>query len=281
MKYYIDINNNYIGAFSEGNPAIPQEAIEVDSPPADARQKWNGLGYDEVQVFLLDEEPVIYLYVDVHIKDKNHKSINYKNELDNGYAFHPVETFIANGLINDVTYYAGYVDINNKGTEVLKVSHTWEVDELEPVPSARSVKNRTKTWEWKNNGGQYNTEKKVKYKIYDTQNKKNKEGERRRNNLLNHTQQSVVTILLLTGQAADESTAVDMLIGLFDEYEKSFATYIKTGKGSIYTSLANDNDFSWMQTIIGSTASTYLGLDVSYSTKDIKEYSIDKLKGLI
>jgi len=40
MKYYIDADNNYIGAFDGVNP--PKGSIEVPSPPGDARQKWDG-----------------------------------------------------------------------------------------------------------------------------------------------------------------------------------------------------------------------------------------------
>ena len=32
-KYYIDPQGNYIGGFSEGNPSIPQGAIEISAPP--------------------------------------------------------------------------------------------------------------------------------------------------------------------------------------------------------------------------------------------------------
>jgi hypothetical protein len=43
-KYYIDINNNYLGGFDGVAP--PTGATEVSSAPDDARQKWNGSSWD-------------------------------------------------------------------------------------------------------------------------------------------------------------------------------------------------------------------------------------------
>jgi hypothetical protein len=40
-KFYIDNNGNYIGGFSEGNPAIPVGVIEVEAPPAHGWQKYS------------------------------------------------------------------------------------------------------------------------------------------------------------------------------------------------------------------------------------------------
>lgn len=54
IKYYIDKNNNYVGAFDSGSNKkhrlVPAGAIEVAFPPDDARQKWNGAGYDVAPV---------------------------------------------------------------------------------------------------------------------------------------------------------------------------------------------------------------------------------------
>ena len=35
--YFVDLNGAYLGGFSEGNPAIPKDAIEVDLPPNNAK----------------------------------------------------------------------------------------------------------------------------------------------------------------------------------------------------------------------------------------------------
>jgi len=46
MKYYVDDTNKYIG----GTDGEPLSSNEVPYAPNDARQKWNGAGYDEVIV---------------------------------------------------------------------------------------------------------------------------------------------------------------------------------------------------------------------------------------
>jgi hypothetical protein len=45
-KYYVDSQGNYLGGYSEGNPAIPVNAIEVAAPPPHGWQKWNGVSWD-------------------------------------------------------------------------------------------------------------------------------------------------------------------------------------------------------------------------------------------
>ena len=46
VKYFIDADNNYIGGFDGAEP--PTGSVEVSSPPSDARQKWNGTGWDNL-----------------------------------------------------------------------------------------------------------------------------------------------------------------------------------------------------------------------------------------
>ena len=39
-KFYVDIDGNYLGGFSEYNEKIPKNAIEVSSPPPHGWQKY-------------------------------------------------------------------------------------------------------------------------------------------------------------------------------------------------------------------------------------------------
>lgn len=57
-KYYVDINGNYLGGFSEGNSAIPQDALEVPNPPSNAKHKWLNNQWSEIGV--LKEELALY-----------------------------------------------------------------------------------------------------------------------------------------------------------------------------------------------------------------------------
>lgn len=46
-KYYIDSNGNYLGGFSAKNNKIPKDAVEVASPPSDAKYaKWDNNSND-------------------------------------------------------------------------------------------------------------------------------------------------------------------------------------------------------------------------------------------
>ena len=49
-KYYVDSDGNYIGSFEGAKP--PSGSIEIETPPNDARQKWDGskfLPFDDIQ----------------------------------------------------------------------------------------------------------------------------------------------------------------------------------------------------------------------------------------
>jgi hypothetical protein len=138
-----------------------------------------------------------------------------------------------------------------------------------------------KTREWKNEDGTYNLDTKVTTKLYDTTKKRNMEGRRRRDTALVLTQGGLATILLVNGLAADLNAAIDMMIEVLETYERDFAVYNRTGKGHIYDNLANDTDFPWLGSFVGAPARTVLGIDPTYDTKLVSEYTVDKLKGLI
>lgn len=227
--------------------------------------------------------PLIYKAVDSDVRKKKHKSINYKNELRDGVSLHGVETFFNDGSLDAVTYYKDYVNAGNKGTEYLSVTHSWVMDTSSPTPSAASVISRMKTWKWKNGDGTTNVETKSKTKKYDTQNKKNKEGRRRRNNLVNQTQETMVPILLISASVifTNQTMAVMSLVSFFQTYSDAFSTYLESGIGSIYDDIENDTVYPWMKTEIGNTSVSFLGLPPDYATKQIWEYAVNKLKGLI
>ena len=52
MRYFIDANNNYIGGSDTGFLSD----FEVPFAPDDARQKWNGTGYDAPSQAEIDAE---------------------------------------------------------------------------------------------------------------------------------------------------------------------------------------------------------------------------------
>jgi len=62
MKYYVDNLGNYLGSFSDNNPAIPQGAIEVPNQPEHARQIWDGSTW-VCPKHLLSEHLANYRYI--------------------------------------------------------------------------------------------------------------------------------------------------------------------------------------------------------------------------
>lgn len=219
------------------------------------------------------------------VNGKDHTAIDYITELKDGVKLHKEEVLKIDGLVDIVTFYNNYVDAGNKGTEILTVEHVWNVDETETIPAARKVLSRTKTRKWKTKDGNYHTKQKVTTKLYDTEKKKNEEGKRRRENILFIAQGGIATILLLTGTSPDLDDAEGKLIDAFGVHANAIATYIKSGKGSIYDDITNDAtsdpDLSWFDIVIGATAQSALGLPAGWDTKNIREYIAEKLKGNI
>jgi hypothetical protein len=68
MKFYIDNTGKYLGAYSEGNPSIPNGAIEVSSAPNDARQTYdinNGVWSDYIETYkeeYMEQRALYYPY---------------------------------------------------------------------------------------------------------------------------------------------------------------------------------------------------------------------------
>ncbi len=211
----------------------------------------------------------------------DHTMINYMSGLKSGVKLHKVEAIGVDGLIGTVKYYDNYVDSNNKGQEVLKVEHVWVVDGVEPIPAAKSVESRVKTRSWVDDNAEYHANTKVSPKLYDTSKKKNDEGVRRRDNIIHLLNTNLVTILILNETSPDQDDAEGKLIAIFEQYNAGISTYGKTGKGSIYNDIGTDATAVWLDALLGATAQGYLGLDVSWATKTIREYVIDKLKGLV
>jgi hypothetical protein len=44
-KFYVTPSGTYLGGFSEGNPSIPNDAIEVPDAPPDAFHTWDGASW--------------------------------------------------------------------------------------------------------------------------------------------------------------------------------------------------------------------------------------------
>ena len=226
------------------------------------------------------------LEIDAITKGVSHKDFklrNYISELDNGFKLHPERTWLKEGLIDVVTYYLGYVDESNKGTEILRVEHQWVLadDIEEPLKSAKKVKSRTKTRKWKKKSGNYHESEKVTTKPYIEAGIIGAEGRRRRQNIMDMIQVGVVTILLIKQVSPDTADAEMKLIYATNYHATAMDIYSKSGKGPLYDDIANDNQHTWFNEIIGATAMSSLSLPTGWDSKTIRDFIVEKLKGEI
>ncbi len=227
-----------------------------------------------------DIEFIIHSMVDEPMKSFSPHNIDYKRQITSGLKLHPIFEFDITGLLTKTTYYKDYVDAQNLGVEVLKVESNYVVDTNEPIKAAASVESRQTTRSWKLSNGKYSKKTKVTDKLYDTRDKKNNEGEKRRKNLRRITEDKMGTALVLTGQAVDPTDAEEKLTSFFETYSSAFYTWDASGKGSIYDDIDNDSVYVWMDAIVPDIPYTQALIPEAIG-KTIREYSRDKLKGII
>ncbi len=226
---------------------------------------------------------VIKDLVTKELSNRSHIDINYITELDDNIKLTPIRTFLTTGLLDTVIFYKDYVDSNNKGVEVLRVDHTWVLDDdvVEPLKSAKKVISRSKKRRWKNKDGLYNKKEKNTVKLYVETGDIGKEGRRRRQNLIDSIQYGTAVILLTNGVYSTSSEVELQLIDSMDLYNKDINVYLKSGKGDLYTSIQNDITFGWFDQTIGISPRDSLSLDVGWENNTIRDFIIEKLKGEI
>lgn len=220
--------------------------------------------------------PLIYDFVDKSYNRLFFQSLDYKKGLLSGVKLHPVYTLDINGLLIETIY---YVD-ETKTKQVLKVNNSYILDDnLTLEPSAREVLSRTTTRTWIDTNGDEIVKSKLSPKIYDTFDKKNTEGQRRRNNLINSVTVNLVTALILTGTTANKTTAQELLVSFFQSHSASFNNYKVTGRGEIYNDITNDNS-TWLDVVVQDDVNTQTLIPQMIGL-NLKNYSISKLKGNI
>jgi len=237
--------------------------------------------YGNIDTIANSNEYYLQDYIGSHYKTYDIRDVNYKIQLLSGKKLHPVFTFDKTGLLINTVYYADYVDDSNKGVEVLTVENNYIIDPNEPILSAASVVERTTTRKWRKRNGDYvDALERSSNKKYDTRDKKNKEGEKRRKNLRRMTENEMGTALVLTGQASDPVDAEEKLTSFFEDYSSSFYTWDASGKGTIYDDIDSDTNHSWMNTVVDDNPTNQFMIPEAVG-KTIREFSRDKLKGLI
>jgi len=227
----------------------------------------------------------IFDLVNTNIKNKNVTDVDYKSELKTDVKLHSMHTFSNDGFSTKTEFYYGFVDSQNKGAKILEVDEVYitHVDDTAKVPAARRVTNRTKTRRWyKNNNSLDDLNTKVTTKIYDTMNKQNKEGKRRRDNIVNILVGHTAMGGILSGVFPDEDTATDKLLEIMEFYNGAISSYLKSGKGRLFDDLLNDAEVNhvWIDTVVVDTAQTQAMIPFMIGMT-LRAYIISKLKGEI
>jgi len=238
----------------------------------------------------------IYYDVNSHILEKDVTDIEYKKELKNGSGYTSVHTIHQegefSGMLEKTEYYRGYVDDNNRGDLVLVVEEVYTIDNSDDlIPfSARPALTQTKTWRHVNMYTKLPevTGKGVKVitKVYNTRRKQHKEGIKRRDNIEEQLIDNIGLAGILSGaftgsnQLEQQSDVFNKLTNLQKTYNDSFSAWKNSGRGSLYSDIENDSQFSWLDLTVPDNQTTQelipwiIGLT-------LKDYIVKKLKGEI
>lgn len=218
-----------------------------------------------------------------HLKGQCPKEIEYKKHLDDYQTMNSVMSFTDDGFLLSAEYYHDYVDSQNKGNLVIKVDevYTTDPDQSGLDPCAREPISRDKSWTYYNLDG---TVYKVwhKSKLYDTRDKKAKEGLRRRSNIISILVQNTALAGILSGVWPTEDDAKTALTNLLATYSSSFTVYKETGRGEVFSDVENDATpaHAWMNTVVVDTPQTQAMCPWMIGMS-LRDYIVEKLKGNI
>lgn len=127
---------------------------------------------------------------------------------------------------------------------------------------------------------------KVITKVYNTRRKQHKEGIKRRDNIEEQLIDNIGLAGILSGaftgsnQLEQQSDVFNKLTNLQKTYNDSFSAWKNSGRGSLYSDIENDSQFSWLDLTVPDNQTTQelipwiIGLT-------LKDYIVKKLKGEI
>lgn len=207
-------------------------------------------------------------------------SIEYKKDIEG--KFNPIQKKEETFLVSSV-YKAWDYQNNVEIEEILKVLEDYTVDDNTSLyNSTKTVLSRLKTRNWTNIEGEYIDEfKMIRPKVYDTFDKQNLEGTKRRKN----AKQSLLLeyILLRIFQLGEsEQEAQSQGFSFLQNYSTLISDFI-TGSSAIHDAVENDND-SFLNMVIANNVVSQQGftmVDVYPSyTPTLKKENIADYVGL-
>lgn len=291
-----EITTGFILSYSKTEPTLNtgEDKVQVVATYLSLQDlrdwKWDGTNVikcteEESEDRRRGDDPLIYDVVSDEVKKKDFRSINYIAELLSGVKLHSVQEFTDDGFVLSTKWYKDYINSTSKGILFLVVDESYVTNSSQSGlhPSQREVESRAKTRKWNNSktdSTKFNSKEKVTDKKYDTRSKKSKEGERRRNNIISMLTENVGTGGILSGVFTDPENANNELTNLLETYNGAFSTYIKTGRGTIYSDIENDSSISWLDSTVLDTAQTQFMCPWMVGMT-LKLYIVEKLKGNI
>jgi len=290
-----EVETGFILSTSDVEPTVNsgEDTTEVDwlYIPEQPIEFWK---FDGSNPIPCTEEEILYrtsiyeIDKDSAISHLDHLYVNYKTGLKDGIGYTPVfikhEEGINAGLIDKTEYYRGYVDENNKGTLILSVKEEYVIDDSEPTlpNSAKPAISRLKTWVHVKNGETILDEINIKSKpkLYNTREKRHREGERRRSNIMEQYIDHIGLAGILSGAFSGEQDAFNKLTAIQTLHSASFNSWKNSGRDPLYTDLENDTTTTWFDTIVPDNGTTQAMIPWIIGMT-LRDYTIDKLKGNI
>jgi len=225
----------------------------------------------------------IYNLVNKTLFDKDFRDINYRTELKSGIKLNGVYQYSDDGFVIHTDLYNNYISPADMGELIVCVSESYTTDpnDISLKPTARRVISKIKTRSWidlEGNTDSVNT--KITNKLYDTFQKQNAEGKRRRENVVNIMSRNVAIGGIFSGAFSSENDANEKLISLMEQYSGGFGSYNKTGQGSLFEDILNDVSNTWLSVTVADTPQTQALVPFMIGLT-LRNYIVDKLKGII
>ena len=238
------------------------------------------------------------------VKNKDLTAINYKTELASGVRLDAEVSLTNDGLIKETIY---FYEKDSTKKSVIKVTETYEYHSSDMAfnPTERGMYSQEKKWQYYFEDGTLDVaveNTKTKFKIYKTNRQILEVGHSRRSNVVARASTTMGSILVILGVFIDDATstgkkkAYDALRSLSRKFSTDFTEYKTYGTTDLYSSIANDTEFTWLNTHVptkaqleasGKTAAegaTYQGyvdaLELNdMQDKSVRTYFVEKLKG--
>lgn len=305
LEEFREANNELEGVSSFCSEYTPPldvaDYLGLDGSALDLQKDWS---WDfSVSTPVFRESPVNYTYeiqydVNEHIGEKVFLDIDYKSELKTGIGYTPVfvihDTGILSGLLNRTEYYRDYLDRNNRGSLVLVVEEVYVIDESDSTVynSGKFAISREKKWKHvRQADGQIDEINiKVKPKLYDTRRKRGKEGQRRRENIIDQLIDNVGLAGVISGIFTNEADAHTKLTELLADHSAAFNAWKKSSRGSLYSDILNDTT-AWLLNSVSSAANQPAPYNIMMpiATTNVahmqgltlRDYMVSKIKGEI